>query len=188
VLGFTYAQAVDSVRGALSFPPAWPELAAGLAAVRDGAPAARLAAEPDNGREALTAIACGETDNPRDPRVWPLAARIADHITPYFGSPWAYVSQACATWPGFDSDRYTGPFDRAKGLLVVNARYDAFSSLARARKVADVMDARLLTVEGPGHTLEATDSACADGAVERYLIAGELPAKGTVCPQDSEPF
>ena len=44
VLGFTYAQAVDGVRGALSFPPAWPQLAAELAAVRDGAGAARLAA------------------------------------------------------------------------------------------------------------------------------------------------
>ena len=60
VLGFTYAQAVDSVRGGLSFPPAWPELAAGLAAVSEGvAPAARTAAAVDNGREALTAIACG---------------------------------------------------------------------------------------------------------------------------------
>jgi pimeloyl-ACP methyl ester carboxylesterase len=190
VFGFTYAQAVESVRGALSFPPAWPELAAGLAAVSAGAPAARLAAEYDNGREALTAIACGETDNPRDPRVWPLAARIADRFTPYFGSPWAYISQACATWPGFDRDRYTGPFDRRTSapLLVVNARYDAFSSLGRARTVADSMGARLLTVEGPGHTLEGTDSACADDAVERYLVAGKLPAKGAVCAQDSVPF
>ena len=188
VLGFTYAQAVDGVRGALSFPPVWASLAAELAAVRDGAPASRLAAEEDEGQAALEAIACSETDNPRDPRVWPLAARIADHLTPYFGSPWAYVTQACATWPAFDRDRYTGPFDRKAGLLVVNARYDAFSSLTRARKVADAMGARLLTVEGPGHTLEATDSACADHAVERYLVAGKLPAKGAVCAQDSTPF
>ena len=189
VLGFTYAQAVDGVRGALSFPPVWPQLAEELAAVADGAPAARLAAdEDDDPRAALTAIACGETDNPRDPRVWPLAARIADAFTPYFGSPWTYISQACATWPGFDRDRYTGPFDRKAGLLAVNARYDAFSSLARSRKVADSMGARLLTVEGPGHTMEGTDSACADGAVERYLVAGKLPAKGAVCAQDSTPF
>ena len=142
--------------------------------------------EYDNGREALTAIACSETDNPRDPRVWPFAARIADHLTPYFGSPWAFISQACATWPGFDRDRYGGPFKAS--ALVVNARYDAFSSLARTRKVAESMGARLLTVEGPGHTLEGTDSACADLAVERYLIAGKLPAKGATCEQDSSPF
>ena len=82
---------------------------------------------------------------------------------------------------GFDRDRYTGPFDRktAAPLLLVNARYDAFSSLARARKVADSMPgARLLTVDGPGHTLEGTDSACADRAVERYLVAGKLPGQG----------
>jgi pimeloyl-ACP methyl ester carboxylesterase len=194
VLGFTYAQAVEAVRGALSFPPAWPDLAAGLAAVRDGAPAARLAAiadEYDNGQEALTSIVCSETDNPRDPRVWPLAAKLADLATPYFGSPWAYISQACATWPAFDHDRYAGPFDRKTSApaLLVNARYDAFNSLDRAREVAKRMPgARLLTVEGPGHTLEGTDSACADRAVERYLVAGELPAKGAVCEQDSEPF
>jgi hypothetical protein len=161
--------------------------------VRNGASAARLATvddEYDNGHEALTAIACGETDNPRDARVWPFAARIADRVTPCFGSPWAFISQPCATWPGFDRDRYAGPFDRRTRarLLVVNARYDAFWSLARARKVADSMNARLLTVEGPGHSLEGTDSACADGAVERYLIAGELPAEGVVCAQDSAPF
>ena len=196
VLGFTYAQAVDAVRGSLSFPPVWPELAQDLAAVRDGASAARLAAlvaddEYDNGQEALTSIVCSETDNPRDPRVWPLAARLADKLTPYFGSPWAFISQACATWPAFDHDRYAGPFDRktAAPMLLVNARYDAFSSLPRARTVADSMPgARLLTVEGPGHTLEGTDSACADHAVERYLIAGKLPAKGATCAQDSTPF
>ena len=33
-----------------------------------------------------------------------------------------------------------------------------------------------------------TDSACADHAVERYLIAGTLPGKGAVCAQDSTPF
>jgi pimeloyl-ACP methyl ester carboxylesterase len=123
--------------------------------------------------------------------VWPLAARLADKLTPYFGSPWAFISQACATWPAFDGDRYAGPFDRqtAAPLLLVNARYDAFSSLARARTVASSMPgARLLTVDGPGHTLEGTDSACADHAVERYLIAGKLPAKDAVCAQDSQPF
>ncbi len=36
--------------------------------------------------------------------------------------------------------------------------------------------------------MEATDSSCADGAVERYLVAGKLPAKGAVCAQDSAPL
>ena len=197
VLGFTYAQAVDAVRGSLSFPPVWPELAQDLAAVRDGASAARLAAlaaddEYDNGQEALTSIVCSETDNPRRPsRVAVCGRGSRTSCTPYFGSPWAFISQACATWPASDHDRYAGPFDRktAAPMLLVNARYDAFSSLARARTVADSMPgARLLTVEGPGHTLEGTDSACADHAVERYLIAGKLPTKGATCAQDRTPF
>ena len=47
--------------------------------------------------------------------LWPLAARVADHFTPYFGASWAYISQACATWPGRDADRYAGPFNRKTG-------------------------------------------------------------------------
>ena len=97
---FTYADVVNIMRDVLGFTPGWKSTAESLAAARDGdipaAAAARRQAGPD---DAKLAIACGETDNPRFPQLWPLAARIADHFTPYFGASWAYISQACATWP-----------------------------------------------------------------------------------------
>jgi hypothetical protein len=111
----TYADVVNIMRDVLGFPPAWQSTAADLAAVRDGKlPAARAAATAEEAGpdDAKLAIACGETDNPRLPGLWPLSARVADHFTPYFGSSWAYISQACATWPGRDADRYAGPFNR----------------------------------------------------------------------------
>jgi hypothetical protein len=43
-------------------------------------------------------------------------------------------------------------------------------------------------VEGAGHTEEVIDSACADAAIERYVIAQQLPADGTACAQDTDPF
>jgi pimeloyl-ACP methyl ester carboxylesterase len=199
----SYAEVVNIMRDVLGFPPGWASTAEALEVLRqtiDGeAPAhvaakARTALAPDgyeNGNEAKLAIACGETTNPRLPLVWPLAARLADLQTPYFGASWAYISEPCSTWPGADRDRYAGPFNQAPAtpLLLVNARYDAAASYARARELAQALPgARLLTVEGAGHTEEVIDSACADAAIERYLIARQLPAQGATCAQDTDPF
>ena len=107
--GFTYADVVNIMRDVLGFTPGWPSTAEALAGLRDGTFLAKQAAPEDDDSAAKLAIACGETDNPRLPLLWPLAARIADHFTPYFGASWTYISQACATWPGHDDDRYTGP-------------------------------------------------------------------------------
>ncbi len=74
-------------------------------------------------------------------------------------------------------------------LMLINARYDAAASYARARALAQAPPgARLLTVEGAGHTQEAIDSACADAAIERYLVKQQLPAPGATCAQDTDPF
>jgi hypothetical protein len=71
----------------------------------------------------------------------------------------------------------------------VCALYDAAASYARARELAHALPgARLLTVEGAGHTEEVIDSACADAAIERYLISQQLPAQGATCAQDTDPF
>jgi pimeloyl-ACP methyl ester carboxylesterase len=186
---FTYADVVNIMRDVLGFTPGWKSTAEALAAARDGdLPGAP---EPDSGNAAKLAIACGETDNPRFGQLWPLAAGIADHFTPYFGASWAYISQACATWPGHDADRYAGPFDRkpAAPLLLVNSRFDAASSYERAQAVERTLGAaRLLTIEGAGHTQATIDSPCADHAIERYLIAGALPAPGAVCADQRDPW
>ncbi len=48
--------------------------------------------------------------------------------------------------------------------------------------------ARLLTVDGYGHTEMTNPSACATNHVDRYLIDKVLPPKGTRCAQDLNPF
>ena len=137
---FTYADVVNIMRDVLGFTPGWPSTAEALAArcATGSVPAAQQRRRRGGTArdDAKLAIACGETDNPRLPRLWPLAARVADHFTPYFGASWAYISQACATWPARDADRYAGPFDRktAAPLLLVNSRFDAASSYERAQR------------------------------------------------------
>jgi pimeloyl-ACP methyl ester carboxylesterase len=196
----TYAEVVNIMRDVLGFPPAWASMAHDLATLRDtidgeAKPKALAAQAPepvlDNGLEAKLGIACADQSGPRVPQLWPLAARLADLQAPYFGASWAWISEPCATWPGFDRDRYTGPYTKPTSapLLLINARYDAAASYARARALAQALPgARLLTIEGAGHTQEAIDSACADAAIERYLVKQQLPAPNATCAQDTDPF
>jgi hypothetical protein len=48
--------------------------------------------------------------------------------------------------------------------------------------------ARLLTVDGYGHTTGSNPSTCAMNDVVNYTITGALPAPGTVCQQNVTPF
>jgi len=48
--------------------------------------------------------------------------------------------------------------------------------------------ARLLTVDGYGHTEFDNPSTCATTYEIRYFLAGALPRAGTICQQDAAPF
>ena len=48
--------------------------------------------------------------------------------------------------------------------------------------------ARLLTVEGYGHTVLLNPSRCAQQYGDDYLVSLSLPPDGTVCQQDTQPF
>jgi hypothetical protein len=45
-------------------------------------------------------------------------------------------------------------------------------------------NARLLTMDGDGHTAYGGNSPCIDSATETYLIDVALPAEDTVCQQE----
>ena len=47
---------------------------------------------------------------------------------------------------------------------------------------------RLLLVDGVGHPSFVAPSACRDAAVATYLVDLVLPAAGTTCPSDTQPF
>jgi TAP-like protein len=52
----------------------------------------------------------------------------------------------------------------------------------------DLARARLLTVDGFGHTEFANPGTCAVNDEISYLTTGALPPAGTVCPQNGTPF
>jgi hypothetical protein len=48
--------------------------------------------------------------------------------------------------------------------------------------------ARLLTMEGYGHTALLNPSSCVNRYESRYFIDGALPPAGARCAQDGDPF
>jgi hypothetical protein len=52
----------------------------------------------------------------------------------------------------------------------------------------DLARARLLTVDGFGHSEFFNPSECASNYEYRYLSTGKLPPRDTVCAQSVQPF
>ena len=73
-------------------------------------------------------------------------------------------------------------------MLVVGNYWDPATNYDGAVNAASLLPkSRLLSSTNWGHTAYGT-SECATGAVDSYLLTGELPAKGTVCEGDIQPF
>jgi pimeloyl-ACP methyl ester carboxylesterase len=159
-----------------------------------GRAAAVPAASPAvyNGLEQAGAVACSDSPNPQDPGAYPALAHFAAARAGAVGPYWTWLDEPCAGWPAAVSpDRYAGPWNRvtAGPVLVIGNTGDPATpypdSVALSRELAR---ARLLTVDGYGHTELANKSRCADRYETRYLLTGALPPAGTVCRQDKAPF
>jgi pimeloyl-ACP methyl ester carboxylesterase len=142
--------------------------------------------------EQTYAVYCADSADPRGTRDYAAAARLADARAGGFGLDWAWTDEVCADWPdGTGEDRYTGPWNRhtASPILVIGNTGDPNTpyqdSVAMAR---DLARARLLTVDGYGHTEFLNPSTCATDYEISYLTTGALPPAGTVCAQNGTPF
>ncbi|SIQ24361.1 alpha/beta hydrolase [Micromonospora avicenniae] len=146
----------------------------------------------DNNLETFLGVDCTDANHPKDAASWPARAAKADQRDPYFGRVWAWATSPCArsTWTVRDEDAYTGPFDRRTSapVLVVGNYWDPATNYHGAVSSAALLpNSRLLSSDSWGHTAYGT-SACATGAIDEYLLDGKLPAKGTTCVGDAQPF
>jgi len=197
-----YAEIVTLTVAALSDPPeSWSALADNLQQLYvASAPATAVTGPPnapappqsdyDNQDEAFLAVTCTDTNNPRNPFRWPEVAAARDRRFGPFGSFWAYLSEPCATWPTRDRDRYTGPFTRRTSapILIVGTRFDPATPYQNALAVTrELPRNRLLTLDGWGH-VALGKSGCIAGHIDRYLVTGALPPRGTTCRPDQRPF
>ena len=99
--------------------------------------------------------------------------------------------EPCATWPARAAHPYAGPWNRptASPILVVNPTFDPATPYQAAKAmVRELANARLLTLEGSGHTALINPGACINRHVVRYLIKGTLPPVGATCAQDPPPL
>jgi pimeloyl-ACP methyl ester carboxylesterase len=187
----TYAEVVSDTGSALE-ATAWPELAqllqqlwtTGQVSTASGASA------PPQSIGQTFAIRCSESPNP-GPAGFRSLDRFAYDRSGPIGPWWLWTAVGCASWPTSAADRYTGPWNRrtTNPVLVVgntddpNTPYEG--AVAMARQLAR---ARLLTLDGYGHTSGADPSACVFNAYVAYLVGLRLPPRGTVCQPDRVPF
>lgn len=146
----------------------------------------------DNTVEQVPIIMCSDSRNPKRADTWASLADVEDARAPYFGRYWLWGSVHCAGqhWKALDEDAYAGPFDKVTSapILVVGNRHDPATSYQAAVDVAQLIPrSRLLSSTNWGHTAYG-ESACATAHVDRYLVAGTLPAAGTWCTDGREPF
>jgi pimeloyl-ACP methyl ester carboxylesterase len=199
--------ALVNLAGDLSKPADWPAKAAtlqalyqasgGATAARTGAAVRPAAVRPngerylDNSTEAFNAIQCADSYVPTDESVYSTLATSEDQRVPYFGRIGVFDMMSCASWPTAAVQPYLGPWHRQTSapILALNSRHDPSTPLPGARDgVAELANARLMVVEGSGHSTMYVHSTCAEQAKRAYLISGTLPAAGATCPIDHNPF
>jgi pimeloyl-ACP methyl ester carboxylesterase len=146
----------------------------------------------DNEFEAFNSVLCTDSVNPAKVSDWPRAIAKLPASRKYFGELWAWDSAPCAssTWTVRDEDAYRGPFNRRTSgpVLVVGNYWDPATNYKSAEKVARMLpNSRLLLSDSWGHTAYGT-SACVTDAISTALVSVRLPARGTRCVGDVQPY
>ena len=104
--------------------------------------------------------------------------------------PDLWGDEACSTWPVTQLDTYRGPWNAPTSpILVIGTTTDPATPLRNSVVMAhDLANARLLVVNGYGHTEFLNPSSCAANYETAYFLTGALPPAGTVCQPNVAPF
>ncbi|MGA5763037.1 alpha/beta hydrolase [Nonomuraea bangladeshensis] len=177
------------------YGPIWRELAELLAAMESGTGTVSPLLAPVTAKKA--AVAAEETINDasfvfcqdyalpvRDFREWDRLLRRSAAIAPDMlissaAHPLTLTCQGTRT----PNPQHRLKVDGSPTLLVGNSLHDPATPYPWAVNAAAQIgrEARLLTYEGWGHGIYG-HGECPTGAIDRYLVSGELPAKGARCP------
>ena len=86
---------------------------------------------------------------------------------------------------------YPAPWDRMteQPVLVIGSTFDPATAFGSSVRLAQELgDARLLPVNGFGHTVLFNPNRCAQDYVADYLIRLKPPPTGAACGEDRPPF
>lgn len=174
---------------------------AGLSPAAPASPGAATIASPTaadtsggvyTGQDQQYAVGCTDEADPRSVSDYAVAARLAEARAGGYGLFFTWAEEPCAHWPATAAqDRYTGPWNRptASTILVMSLTGDPLTTHQDAIAMTrDLARARLLTIDGFGHTELPNPSTCAIDYEVSYFTTGALPPAGTVCQQNGTPF
>ena len=85
------------------------------------------------------------------------------------------------------ADGAGGDTDASRPAWLIDMQRVHVAAPADGNRLADYIYSRLLSSNSWGHTAYGT-SACVTSAVDRYLLTKRVPAAGTTCVGDSQPF
>ena len=202
-LTVTYAVAVAITFSNLYDPAGFPGLAEMWAQLNQQPTAKKAAKAPEaliewNRRKEDYTTSIGSALQPcveakqsgRGPLAYPTYADAADQRAPHFGRYRAWIGIQCEFMGIRDTDDFRGPWQNKvqQPVLVFGTRHDPATPYEATRPYADLYpDARMVTVEGYGHTTIGK-STCADAMITDYLTQLNAPADGVTCNQDRKPF
>ena len=134
------------------------------------------------------AVICGESPNPTTEPAVAAQARLSYQRAGL--SNWPFGA-SCEGWTTKAAHTYLGPWNTPTRMpvLVIGNRFDPATPYSSSQRMAaELANARLLTVQGFGHSELLNPSRCAQDFVADYILRGTLPPLGAVCAQDKGPF
>ncbi|MGW0067135.1 alpha/beta hydrolase, partial [Streptosporangium sandarakinum] len=127
------------------------------------------------------AISCADTAERPDLAQLKRTQREALEVSPLFGS--AGMGLICSSWPvkGSDEARKVNAAGSAP-IVVIGGTGDPATPYEWAPKLTEQLGTGVLvTYKGEGHGAYISGDQCVKKVTDKYLIEGEVPAKGTTC-------
>jgi pimeloyl-ACP methyl ester carboxylesterase len=137
----------------------------------------------DNGNESIYAVNC--LDHPGDSSPDDIRAQLPalERASPLFGDFIGWGALPCDYWP-VSSTMKPAPVNApgAPPILVLGTTRDPATPFQWSKNlVAELSSGVLLAHDGDGHTAYGHGEDCVDSKVNKYLLTGTTPAKGTTC-------
>lgn len=146
---------------------------------------------PYTSDDSYLAVNCSDKPFSNRPSGIPALADKWERQMPSFGRYLAWGDPAyCPTWPVRDPDPYRGPWNKRTEtpVLLFGNYYDPATQYEFSKRMSRQLgNTRLVSVDSFGHCILG-DSTCTDLIAADYLINLKVPAPGTVCAPDVQPF
>jgi len=174
----------------LGDPAGWPQLATALAAAAGGTSkpiedlvTASLGLDGRHSWLGSTLIyGCNDSALRVSPDQMSTAVTAVRQQAPILGPYTVGLVGLCSSWPAPEAALGAVKATGAPPILVVGAVQDPVAPYVAVRSLAGQLGSATLISWQSGHHGSYPDSGCVSTAVDAYLLSGQLPAVGTLCP------